>query len=127
MSRQAKSDTQLTIKTIWLHGEINAYGKSSMTKRKLTQYVGPKGTVHIADSVFPSDRDEFVAIWKEFKRMPNFSHSEKEVSIKLGDAVSLLKSKMLPLRPIKDERQKVMAKAYNEEIKNLVSSLKKIA
>lgn len=126
MARTAKKELPVKIKTIWLKGETEAYGQKFMTRRKLTVYTGNGGTIYCKDSIIQTSREDFLSIWNEFKMMKGFSCSVKEIFIKFEDVSEIMKKNILAIRPIRDSRQKELAKLHNSEIKALIAALRKI-
>ena len=127
MARKTKGETLLTIKTVRVEGEITAYGSKSILHRKLTCYTGPNGVLYFADDRNPCTRGTMGIVWKAFKQLPKFTHSEKEITMPLKDVVSVLEKRLLSdVKNIVDVRQKRMAELYNQEIRAVIREVRKI-
>lgn len=128
MARKTKGDSLITIKTVRVEGKITAYGSKSILHRKLTCYVGQKGTLYYADDRNPCTRGTMGVVWKAFKKLPKFAHSEKEITLPLKDVVSVLEKRLVgDVKNIGDVRQKKMAELYNKEIWAVIKEIKRIA
>lgn len=127
MARKTKGETPITIKTIRVEGEITAYGSKSILHRKLTSYIGPKGTLYYADDRNKCSKEVMNVVWRAFKKLPKFAHSENEISMPLQDIVAVLEKRLRgDVKSIADYRQKKMAEDYNKEIKDVIKEIKKI-
>ena len=127
MARKIKGETLITIKTVRVEGEITAYGSKSILHRKLTCYTGPNGVLYYADDRNPCTRGTMGIVWKTFKKLPRFAHSEKEITLPLKDVVSVLEKRLRgDVKNIGDVRQKRMAELYNQEIRAVIREVKKI-
>ena len=127
MARKTKGESLITIKTVRVEGEITAYGSKSILHRKLTCYTGSNGVLYYADDRNPCTRETMNVVWKAFKRLPKFAHSEKEITLPLKDVVAVLEKRLRSdVKNIADVRQKRMAEIYNQEIKAVIKEVKKI-
>lgn len=123
MPRVLKADKSVHIKTIRMEGEIFAYGKASILHRKLTCYTGDKGVVYYADDRFPCTREDTGVIWRAFKRLPKFAHTEKEMTLPLKSIVAAFDKRQVSEQG--NDRQAAMAKLYNKELKAAVKEIRK--
>lgn len=122
----AKSDILIKIKTIHVEGEIFAYGKSSILRRKLTCYNGSKGVLYYADDRFFCTREEVGVIWKAFGKLPKFAYTKKGIELPLKDIIAAFEKRKIDRRKVSGERQSALAEQFNGELEDVIKQVKKI-